>query len=332
MATSTTRRTFVGASLAIAGVWGGSGSRLARAQGKYPARPIRVICPYAPGATTDALSRIVAQGLSAELGGSSVIVENRAGAGGNIGSAAAAAADPDGYTLLLGAMGPLSVNAAMYPKLGFDPEKDLSPLATIASIPLTLVVNPKFGVSDLKDLIEKARRSPELATYASAGSGTPMHLATELLAREAKVALRHVPYRGSAPAMNDVVAGHAPFMFDTVLNTLPQIKAGNVSALAVSSAERLPELKDVPTLKEAGYDVVVSGWYGILTQAKVAGEIRDTLSAALARVVAREDVRSKLAQLGSVPVDPDPSGLARLIREEAARWQPLVRAVGIKAE
>lgn len=307
-------------------------TRIAKGQTAFPARPITVICPYAAGATTDAISRIFAQALSEELK-ASVIVENRAGAGGNIGTAAAANATPDGHTILLGALGPLATNGALYAKLGFDPIKDFAPLGLVASVPLALVVNAKSPYKNLDDMVQAIRKEADSTSYASAGAGTPMHLAGELFAREAKVKLTHVAYRGSAPAMNDIVGGHVPFMFDALVNVLPQIQGGTLRALATTSATGRPKLlPDVPTLKEAGIDVAVTGWYGFLVPAKTPDNVRQLLSAALAKIVARDDIRKKFSDLGSDPVDSTPDAFTRLIVDETSKWQPLIRSVGIKAD
>lgn len=305
---------------------------LAKASAGYPSRPITVICPYAAGATTDILSRIFAQALSAEIGGNA-IVENRPGAGGNIGTAAAALAEPDGYTILLGAMGPLAINGALYTKTGFDPLKDFAPLGLFASVPLVLVVNPGLGVNSLEDLVKRIRKEESGMNYASAGAGTPMHLAGELFARQIKAKLIHVAYRGSAPAINDVLAGHVPFMFDALANVLQHIRAGTLKALATTAGNARPSLlNDVPTLKEAGYDVVVSGWYGFLVPAKTPEPIRNELVGALARISAREDVHKKLSELGSDLVDPNPEVFRNLIQTEIAKWHPLIRELGLRLE
>lgn len=307
-------------------------SQVSQAYAGYPSHPVTIICPYAAGATTDILSRIMAQSLPGEIGGNA-IVENRPGAGGNIGTAAVALAEPDGYTLLLGAMGPLAINGALYAKTGFDPLKDFAPLGLFASVPLALVVNPNLGVNSLDELVQRIRKDEVGMNFASAGAGTPMHLAGELFARQIKGKLTHIAYRGSAPAINDVLAGHVPFMFDALANVIQHIKAGTLKALATTAGGARPSLlDDVPTLKEAGYDVVVSGWYGFLVPVKTPEPIRDELVAALARISVREDVRKKLAELGSDPVDPKPEAFRNLIQSEIAKWQPLIRELGLKME
>lgn len=300
------------------------------AQEGFPSQTITIICPYATGATTDTVSRIVAQGLSEELG-STVIVENRAGAGGNIGSAAAAKAEPDGYTLLLGAMGPLAINPALYADMGFDPVTELAPLGLAASVPLVLVTAPGITAGNVDELVELLRKDETLASFASAGAGTPMHLAGELFAKAAGLQLTHIPYRGSAPAITDVMGGQVPFMFDALVNVLPQIKGGTLKAIATTAASRPALLSDVPTLKEAGYDVVVSGWYGFLIPAATPEAIRLILTESLEKVLGRTDIRGRLAELGSDPVDPRPEVFRALIQSESARWQPLVRSLGLTA-
>ncbi|WP_210206816.1 Bug family tripartite tricarboxylate transporter substrate binding protein [Rhodoplanes serenus] len=313
----------------IGDLGGASWSRPVQAQAGFPTKPITIVCPYAAGATTDTVSRIVAQGLAAELGGV-VVVENRPGAGGNIGTAAAAGAPPDGHTLVLGALGPFAVNGALYARLGFDPVADFAPLGLAASVPLALVVNPALGTKTVAEFVAMIRQQGS-TTFASAGTGTPMHLAGELFKRETGLPLVHASYRGSAPAINDVIGGHVPLMFDALVNILPHVRGGTLRALATTAAVRPSQLDDVPTLKEAGYDVVVSGWYGFLVQAKTPEPIRRRLEEALARVVRGEEVRQKLYDLGSEPVETGPQPFRMLIRSESARWQPLVRALGLTA-
>ncbi|MGL4240212.1 MAG: Bug family tripartite tricarboxylate transporter substrate binding protein [Beijerinckiaceae bacterium] len=304
----------------------------AHAQSAFPSKPITIVCPYAAGATTDTISRIFAQALGGELN-VNVIVENKAGAGGNIGSAAVARAAPDGHTILLGAMGPMAINGALYASLGFDPLKDLAPIGLMAAVPLALVVNANSPHKTLGDLVQSIKQMPNGMNYASAGAGTPMHLAGELFGQAAGLKLVHTAYRGSAPAINDVVGGHVPFMFDALVNVLPQIQGGTLRALATTSEKARPALlPGVPTLAEAGYPVAVAGWYGFLVPAATPEPERNRLSEALARIVARDEVAKKLAALGSDPVDPRPAAFKALIASETERWQPLVKRLGLKAE
>lgn len=298
----------------------------------YPSRTITVVCPYPAGATTDMISRIFAQALAAEIN-ATVIVENKAGAGGNIGSSAVAKAKPDGYTILLGAMGPMAVNGALYPSLGFDPSNDFAPLGLVASVPLALVVPASSPIKTIEELVSKLRDEGFGTNYASAGIGTPMHLAGELFAKQINARLQHIAYRGSAPAISDLIGGHVPLMFDALVNILPQIQGGTLRALATTSGGARPMLLNgIPTLREAGIDVVVAGWYGFLVPARTPEAVRDKLSSALTAIVTRVDVARKFVELGSDPVDSSPQAFRALIESETAKWQSLIRAVGIKAE
>ena len=237
----------------------------ARAQA-FPSKPIRIICPYPAGATTDAVSRLMANALQTDSG-STVIVDNRSGAGGNIGTEAAARAEADGYTLLLGALGPMAANPALYSRLNFDPAKDFTPLAWAASVPLIWAVHPSFPATTAKEALEWLRKNPGKFSYASAGNGTPQHLAGELVKRQTGTSILHIPYRGSAPALNDVLGGTLQMVFEATPAILQHVQSGRLKALAVTSARRIPALPGVPTLKESGVDAEISGWYGFLAPA-----------------------------------------------------------------
>lgn len=219
----------------------------------FPSRPVRFIVPNPPGGSNDAAARTLAQALS-EMWQHPVVVENRAGAGGNIGAQAAAASPPDGYTYLLSSPGPIAINSSLYKKLSFDPQKDFVPIALVATVPIVLMVNPKVPAATVKELIALAKRENGKMNFASSGVGSTHHLAAELFKNMAGVTLHHVPYRGAAPAMSDLVAGHVPILFDNLPTVIPQVQAGNVRALAVASPRRLPSLPNVPTFAEAGVE------------------------------------------------------------------------------
>jgi tripartite-type tricarboxylate transporter receptor subunit TctC len=229
----------------------------------FPSKPIRIICPYPAGATTDAVSRLMANALQTESG-TTVIIDNRSGAGGNIGTEAVARSDADGYTLLLGALGPLAANPALYAKLNFDPAKDFTPLALAASVPLIWAVHPSFPANTVKEALELLRKNPGKFSYASAGNGTPQHLAGELVTRQTGTSILHIPYRGSAPALNDVLGGTVQMVFEATPAILQHVQGGRLKALAVTAAQRIPSLPHVPTLKESGVDAEIGGWYGFL--------------------------------------------------------------------
>jgi len=223
----------------------------AAAQAPWPSQPIKWIVPYPPGGSTDMLARLVSHKLGERLG-QPVIVENKAGAGGNVGTDFAVKQPADGYTIVMGNIGPISINPALYPDLPYQPQRDLAPVTMLMSVPNLLVVNPALPVRSVQELIAYARKTPEPMGYATPGAGTSLHLAGELFASSAGLRLTHVPYRGSAPGLNDTVAGHVPMMFDNMPSALQLVKAGKLRALAITSAARSPQLPDVPTMAEAG--------------------------------------------------------------------------------
>lgn len=321
------RRTVLRSATAAMAGWG---LRPVHAQ-SYPSKPVRIVCPYPPGATTDALARLMAVSLQS-LSGATVLVDNRGGAGGNIGTESVARAEADGYTLLLGALGPLAANQALYPKLGYDPAKDFVPLAWAASVPLVMVAHPAFPASTLSEALALLRRSPGQFSYASAGNGTPQHLAAELFKREAGVSVVHIPYRGSAPALNDVVGGTVPLLFEAAPAALQHIASGRLKALAVTSAARVPALPAVPTLKEGGIEAQIAGWYGFLAPAGIPADRRAWLVENMRKALALKSTQDRLAELGSVRVDTSPQAFAKLIESERARWTKLIRDVGIKLD
>lgn len=302
----------------------------ARAQA-FPSKPIRIICPYPAGATTDAVSRLMANALQSDSG-STVIVDNRSGAGGNIGTEAAARAEADGYTLLLGALGPMAANPALYSRLNFDPAKDFTPLAWAASVPLIWAVHPSFPATTAKEALEWLRKNPGKFSYASAGNGTPQHLAGELVKRQTGTSILHIPYRGSAPALNDVLGGTVQMVFEATPAILQHVQSGRLKALAVTSARRIPALPGVPTLKESGVDAEISGWYGFLAPAATPADRKAWLVKHMGAALAAKATQDRLAELGSVPIDNSPQAFARLLDSERARWQTLIREVGIKLD
>lgn len=297
----------------------------------FPSKPIRIICPYPPGATTDAVSRLMANALQTESG-ATVIVENRSGAGGNIGTEAVARGEADGYSLLLGALGPLAANPALYPKLNFDPAKDFTPLALAASVPLIWAVHPSFAATTVKEALELLRASPGKFSYASAGNGTPQHLAGELVKQQSGTSILHVPYRGSAPALNDVLGGTVHMVFEAAPAILQHVQSGRLKALAVTAAQRIPSLPNVPTLRESGVNAEIGGWYGFLAPAATPSVRTEWLVKHMSAALAEKATQDKLAELGSVRIDSSPQTFARLMASEQKRWQTLIRDVRIKID
>ena len=315
----------------LAGAIGATAAPLARSQ-DGSGKPIRLVVPFTPGGSTDIIARVLGARLSASLG-RTVIVDNRPGAGGSIGATEVARARPDGDTLLMGHIGTLAVNPWLYPKLAYDPVKSFAPIAYVARVPNVLVVNSGSTIASLGELIDRARAQPGRLTYASGGNGSAAHLVTEALRLSAKITLSHIPYRGTAPAVNDVMAGQVDFTFTGTPPLLPQIKAGRLRAIAVSSLQRLPSLPEVPTVAESGYPGFdADQWYGVVapagTPASMVSRLNDEINAALAQA----DVLQSLADQGAEPVRASPAVFAELIERELPRWRDVVRGADMKVE
>ena len=262
-----------------------------------------------------------------------MIVENKAGAGGNLGTDYAVKQPADGYTIVMGNIGPISINPALYPDLPYKPQRDLAPVTMLMSVPNLLVVNPALPVKSVKELIDYARRAGAPLGYATPGTGTSLHLAGELFASTAGIRLTHVPYRGSAPGLNDTVAGHVPMMFDNMPSALQLVKAGKLRALAITSATRSPQLPDVPTMAEAGLPgYEISGWFGVLVPAATPKPIVERLNQELLAVLAMPDVREQIAAMGGIVVADGPAGFGRYIASETDKWGALVRSAQIKVQ
>ena len=299
------------------------------AQGTLPPKPMRIIVPFAAGGATDVLARVIAAPLG-EKAGHPVIVENRLGANGSIGSDAVAKAAPDGATLLMGTIATHSIQPAMGMKLPYSPERDFVPVVQAASQAYAVVANPLFAPNTMRELAALARREPGKITYASASKGTAAHLFAELFASLADVQLVAVHYKGAAPAMNDVMGGHVPFTFDVVLTTLSQIKAGKLKALAVTSERRSPALPDVPTIAESGfpgYNAV--GWNGLFAPAGTPRETVARLATEVSAMLNRPEVREKIAAQGAEVVGGTPEQFAAFIRADSAKWAQLIRKQNI---
>jgi tripartite-type tricarboxylate transporter receptor subunit TctC len=304
---------------------------LASAQ-TYPTKPIRLVVPFPPGGATDILARDVAQKLT-EAWGQSVIVDNRPGAGGNIGSELVAKSAPDGYTLEMGTVGTHAINASLYAKMPYDHVKDFTPVILVAGVPNVLVVTPSLPVNSVAELIAYAKANPGKLNFASSGNGTSIHLSGELFKVMAGVQMTHIPYKGSAPALQDLLAGQVQLMFDNLPPSLPQIKAGKLRALAVTSLARAPALPDVPTLAESGLPgFEASSWFGILAPAGTPAPIVAKLNAEVAKWLATPEAKEKLLKQGANPAGGTPEDFAKHIAAETAKWAKVVKESGAKID
>jgi len=302
------------------------------AQAPYPDHAVRILVPFPPGGPADALARIAADEMARSFG-QPVVVENRPGAGGNIGMELGAKAPPDGYTLTLAPTGNLTVAPHLYAKLPYDPAKDYAPITVIAAVPNILIVNPRVPARSLAELIALAKAKPGSLNYASPGNGSGPHLAGELLKRMAGIDIVHVPYNGVGPAMTAVLAGDVQLFFAQSSAALQQIKAGKVIALGVASSRRIAAAPDIPTIAEAGLpDFDVVSWYALVAPAGTPPAIVAKVQATVAAALAKPDVRDKLAGLGAEPVGNTPAEFAAMQRAESARWQKLAREANIHAD
>lgn len=303
----------------------------AAAQGEYPNRPIRLIVAFTAGGTTDIIARLVGHKLSESLG-QQVIVENRPGAGGNIGSDFVAKSAPDGYTLLLGSVGPLAINASLYTKMPYDNLKDLAPVILVASVPNLLVVPPTTKANSVQDLIKLAREKPNSLNASSTGSGTASHLAIELLKDMANVDIVHVPYSG-AVALNDLMAGRVQMMFATMPSVMGHVKAGKLKPLAVSSAKRAPALPDIPTVAEAGVPgFEAASWFGIVAPARTPTSVINKLNAAIDKIIHEPAAYKTLLDQGAEPVGGNAQSFGDYMKSETEKWAKIVKLSGAKAD
>jgi tripartite-type tricarboxylate transporter receptor subunit TctC len=297
----------------------------------YPAKPVRLILPFPPGGPTDLLGRVIAQKLSDQLG-QPVVVDNRGGAGGNLGVELAAKSPPDGYTLVLSS--PLiAISPSLYVKLNYDPMKDLAPVSLVAYIQNVMLVHPSVPAKTLKEFIQLARANPGKLNFGTGGSGTTTHLAAELLKVIAKIDMVHVPYKGTGLALIGLVGGQVDMLVMAAPAANSQIQAGKVRALAVLSAKRISELPNVPTAKEAGVDnFEVPIWYGILAPAATSRDIINRLNADIGRTLALPDVRQQLSLQGIAVIGGTPEQFAAHVRKETAKWAEVIRRSGAKAD
>ncbi|WP_439598272.1 Bug family tripartite tricarboxylate transporter substrate binding protein [Falsiroseomonas sp.] len=303
----------------------------ALAQSPWPSRPIRLVVPFPPGAANDTLGRAMADQLTPRLG-QPVVVENRGGAGGTIGSEAVARSAPDGYTLLLGHVGTLAVNVAMYPNLTYSPVRDFAPVAMIATTPNVLVVNPRRPYQDLPSLVAFAKANPGRLRYCTAGNGSAGHTVMLAFLHATGLDMEHVPYRGLGPALNDLVAGHVDLTWGGAPTVMPLARQGLLKALGVSSAQRVPSLPELPTAAETvspGFDAVP--WYGIAAPAGTPAAVIARLNTEINASLNSPEVAARLRQDGAEPLPMTPEAFGQLIRSEMARWSELIRAAGVTA-
>ena len=303
----------------------------APALAQYPAKPVRMIVPYAAGGTTDVLARIVSEKLTQALG-QPMVIEYKPGAGGTIGADAAAKAPPDGYTIVMGAPGSHSTAPSLYAKLPFDPVKDFAPIVHVANVPNSVIVHPSVPVKSVPELIAYAKAHPGQLTYGSAGTGATTHLTGELFALQADVKLTHVPYKGSAQAMVDLLGGQIQMMFENLPGAASQIRAGKLRGLAVTSLRRSPAFPDLPAVSETLPDFEVVAWFALFAPAGTPPAIVARLNSETDRALKLADVREKILQAGSDPIGGTPEDLAKFLAADIAKWARVTRAAGIKPQ
>ena len=306
-------------------------SSAARAE-NYPVRPVKIVVPYPPGGSNDIIARILAQKLG-EKEGQSFFVENRAGASGNIGAEVVATSAADGYTLLVTAPPPLTTNVALYKSLPFDPATAFAPVALLATVPIVLMVHPSLPVKNVQELIALAKAKPGTLNFGSSGIGSTNHLAGELLKSMTGIDIVHVPYKGAAPAMNDLIAGHIPLMFDNMPAVLPQVKAGAVRAIAVAGARRAAALPDVPTVAESGVPGFEAfSWFGSVAAAKTPAPVLEKLESDIAAILATPDMKTRLADLGAEPGSVTGAAFGQFLAADRAKWTKIIQISGATME
>jgi tripartite-type tricarboxylate transporter receptor subunit TctC len=297
-----------------------------------PGQPMRLVVPFPPGGTADLLGRLVAQRLGDALK-TTVVIDNRVGAGGSVGAEVVAKAPPDGTTLLLGNASTHAINQWLYKRIGYDPIKDFAPIAQVANVPLIMLVHPSLPVKSAKDLVALARKRPGQMNYASGGAGSTTHLSMELLKTLLKLDIAHIAYRGSGPALSALMAGEIPVMIELMPSALALVKAGKLEALAVTSGKRSALLPDVPTLAETvspGYEV--ASWFGVIAPAGTPAATISRLNAEIVKFMATAEVRDRMLTLGAEPATGSPDDFLKFIRAEGARWEKVVQSSGAKAD
>ena len=333
MKSSSTRRLVLAALAALAG----SATLPAMAQGAWPSKPVKIVVPFPAGGTTDILARAIAPELSKAFG-HQFIVDNRGGAGGNVGAEIVSKSPPDGYTLLMGTVGTHGINRALYTKLAYDPIKDFAPVTLVAGVPNVMVMPTEkaksMGINTVADFIKYAKANPGKLNMASSGNGTSIHLAGELFKSMTGTYMVHFPYRGSGPAMLDLVGGTMDVMFDNLPSSMPQIKAGKLKALAVTSRQRSAALPDVPTVEEAaglkGFDA--TSWFGLLAPAGTPPDIVNRIQQETAKALNAPAIKEKLLAQGAIPSGNTPAEFAKHIEAEHKKWAPVVKTSGAKVD
>lgn len=305
---------------------------LAAAAQAFPAKPIRLICPFPPGGAVDIASRAIATEMTKILG-QTVAVDNKPGAGGNLGGAEAARAAPDGYTIFMTTSGIQAINPVLYAKMPFDPNKELTPIAPLVSLSNVLVVHPSVPAKSVKDVIELAKKEPGKWTYASSGNGTSIHMSGAMFTQLTKTDILHIPYKGSAPAVTDLLGGTVHMMFDNIPSSLPHIRAGKLRALATTGAKRDPALPDLPTIAEAGVPGYESGvWFGLAAPAATPKDIINRLNQAAIEGARAPAFVKRMTDLGYNIIPGSPEDMARMLQAEIRRWTPIVKASGAKVD
>ena len=329
-----TRRLIGAASLAAAS---GLISLPVAAQANWPTKPVRIVVPFAPGGTTDILARAVAPELSKAFG-QQFVVDNRTGAGGNVGADIVAKSPGDGYTLLMGTVGTHGINKSLYPKMPFDPQKDFAPITLVAGVPNVMVMNAekagKLGINSVADFVNYAKSRPGQFSMASSGNGTSIHLSGELFKSRTGIFMTHIPYRGSGPALLDLIGGNVDVMFDNLPSAMPQIKGGKLKAFAVTSAQRSAALPDLPTVEEAGKlkGFEASSWFGLLAPAGTPPEIVSRIQQEVAKALATPAIKEKMLAQGAIPSGNTPQEFAKLIDSEITKWAQVVKVSGAKVD
>jgi tripartite-type tricarboxylate transporter receptor subunit TctC len=306
-------------------------SATAQVGADYPNRPVTLVVPFPAGGPSDVVGRMVANEMSKRIG-QPVVVMNKPGAGGNSGVASVVTAPPDGYTLVLGTVSTHGINPSLYEKMPYDHKKDFVPISQVGFVPSVLVVNNSFPPKTVPELIAYLKQNPNKVFYASPGSGTSIHLAAEMFKMMSGTDMTHVPYKGSAPAMQDVIGGQVPLMFDNTLTAWPQVQAGRVRALAVTTPQRLKSMPDVPAMAEFLPGFSASAWHGVFAPARTPQPVVDKLAAAMADAMKDPGVVAQLTKNDVIPVGSTPSQFASFINEETDRWATVIRKLGLKAD
>ncbi|WP_431284037.1 Bug family tripartite tricarboxylate transporter substrate binding protein [Humitalea sp. 24SJ18S-53] len=299
-----------------------------RAQDAWPSRPVRFLIPFPPGQATDTMIRLLGEELSKRWP-QRVVVENRAGGAGVVGTEAGVRAAPDGYTVTVSTSGTIGINPSLIPNLPFDAERDLAYITTVFTVPLVIVAGPGFAPRTTAELIAAARERPGAIDYGSGGPGTSQHLAAEMFAAQAGIRLTHVPYRGSGPAMADLLSGNIPMMFDSVASALPQVQGGRIRAIAVTSPERAPQMPDVPTIAETLPGFSAIGWAGLAVPAATPRAIVERINTDVTAILREPAFAARMVELGGTPAPQTPDECATFVRTEIAKWREAVRAAGV---